>query len=136
MEIYTTLQCCGQMIIHSANEHDHVACTSTKPLSNYNNFASNIYICCDGCCWTMCPYRSVEMKFLKKLLTSVSRVSKQKDRPTLTHCDTLLYIECSFFYTLVQFGISLVLSQVFPTPPNGKKKEKNQNHYSWCRDFK
>lgn len=77
------------------------------------------------------------MRSLKKLLTLVSRVTKQKERPTLTHGDTLLYIERSFlFYTLVQFGISLVLSQVVPTPPNGKKKEKSHSHYSCCRDFK
>lgn len=61
------------------------------------------------------------MRSLRKLLTSVLRVTKQKERPTLTYGNTLLYIErSSLFYTLVQFGISLVLSQVFPTPPDEK----------------
>lgn len=66
------------------------------------------------------------MRSLRKLLTSVVlRITKQNKKITP---DT--EILCSVheallpqFYTLVQFGISLVLSQAFPTPPEYKQRK-------------
>lgn len=61
------------------------------------------------------------MRSLRKLLTSVVlRITKQKKNPDTEILCSVHEALLHQFYTLVQFGISLVLSQAFPTPPEYK----------------
>ena len=68
----------------------------------------------------------------RKLLTSICvvRITKQK-KENPQHGDTLFCtptVALANFHTLVQLGISLVLSQAFPTPPEqSRKKQKKMN---------
>lgn len=96
----------------------------------------DIYICCMDNVGRRVRLGPYKWGPFKKLLTSVLRVTKQNETNPYSR-NTLLYIErSSLFHTLVQFGISLVLSQVFPTPPNGRmERKKYRTIIVWCQDF-